>query len=622
MRQSYHRGKFRCTQKVVSDGMRILRFALVITAVCSAAGTGLAASSSGINLGGVSYYSSEQPFLDVFKTGSQWITQSNTTWDTAEEQLLQLDASGWVKTLVPAGGHPAVFNQVSVLLERQGAASSGNIYPGGQYVVLYSGTGTIQYGFDAVKNASLSIPGRDVLNVSPSAAGILITITATDSKKTGDYIRNIKVVLASNEAALNAGQVFNPTFTSRIAPFTSLRFMDWMSTNNTDQTSWTSRPIPSQAFYGTPPVTDGGTVYATGPIQTGVPAEVMVALANQNHSAPWFNMPHTATSDYITQFAALVRQQLANNLSVYVEYSNETWNYGFAQTSWMQSQGQTLWPTANVTPFEFNRSYYGMSVAKMCDIWKNAWGADASRVICVMAAQAANTWTATQSMSCPLWSGAPCSAHNVNAIAIAPYFGYDVPDGWAAQPDGGLTWLFTEITQGGLVTGGYSGGMIKQALDWVAAYIPVAQSYKLPLVAYECGQSLVNPNDAALITLYVAANRDLRMGAAYTTYLNGWQAAGGGQFNAYNDVGGFGKWGSWGALENIMDTSSPKFNALVNFIAGPPPSPTGPTVRITSPAGGASFKSSTTVGIVSPPPTVVEFRRSRLKGTARPCTHA
>jgi hypothetical protein len=235
----------------------------------------------------------------------------------------------------------------------------------------------------------------------------------------------------------------------------------------------------------------------------------MIALANQLDADPWFNMPHMATNDYITQFATLAHQQLASSRKVYVEYSNETWNYMFGQTRWVQSQGLAIWPSAR-SPFEANRSHYGMRVAEMCNSWKTAWGPDANRVVCVMASQAATTYTATQSLACPLWSGAPCSKYGINAIAIAPYFGYNVPDSWTTQSDGGLTSLFTEMMQGGLATGGYPGGMIKQALDLVESYITVANSYGLPLIAYEGGQSLINSNDAALTRLYIAANRDSR----------------------------------------------------------------------------------------------------------------
>ena len=496
----------------------------------------------GTNLAGVNYYSSEQPFLNVFLNASGWITSNAATWDTGEEQYLQLDANGWVTSLAGANGHAVNFTVVSMLLQRNFAAP---YYPSGQYVVLYDGSGTLSYSFDAVKNVALSAPGRDVINVTPSNAGILITISATQA---GNYIRNIRVVLASDEALLNSGKVFNPTFVQRFGWSGVLRFMDWMNTNGSTQSAWSARPVPSYGYYG---------------LSTGVPVEIMVALANELNAAPWFNMPAMATDDYMTQFASLVHQQLAGSQKVYVEYSNETWNYTFSQASWIQTQGLALWPSAN--PFTANRSYFGMRVAQMCDDWKAAWGPDANRVVCVLAAQAANTWTATQSLACPLWSGGPCSAHGIGAIAIAPYFGYDVPDSWTTQSDGGLDSLFTEMTQGGLAPGGYAGGMIKQAIDWVTSYVPVANSYGLPLVAYEGGQTLVNSNDAALTALYMAANNDPRMGAAYTTYLNGWKNSGGQLFVNFSDAGVYSKWGSWGVLQNIMDTNSPKYRALTNF---------------------------------------------------------
>lgn len=61
--------------------------------------------------------------------------------------------------------------------------------------------------------------------------------------------------------------------------------------------------------------------YAT--TRGGVPVEVMVGLANRVGAAPWFNMPHTATDDYTTKFAELVRDTLRPDVAVYVEFSNE-----------------------------------------------------------------------------------------------------------------------------------------------------------------------------------------------------------------------------------------------------------------------------------------------------------
>lgn len=57
---------------------------------------------------------------------------------------------------------------------------------------------------DITKNNTLSTPGRDILEVTASAAGMYIKITATDPKKTGNYIRNIKLFRADQESLIQA----------------------------------------------------------------------------------------------------------------------------------------------------------------------------------------------------------------------------------------------------------------------------------------------------------------------------------------------------------------------------------------------------------------------------------
>ena len=202
------------------------------------------------------------------------------------------------------------------------------------------------------------------------------------------------------------------------------------------------------------------------------------------------------------------------------------------------------------------------------------------------------------------------AATNVDAFAVAPYFGYPVPDTFT------LDQLFTEMMSGGLVSGGYPGGMVKQAVDWMAQNYVDAKSYGLPLVAYEGGQTLVDysHSNTTLQNLYAAANRDPRMGTAYTTYLNGWKQAGGTLFINFSDITPFDQWGYWGALENVLQTSSSKYDALINFIsnnpcwwngcttstASSPPTPTTPTPSTTDttppsvPAGLTGTAVSTT----------------------------
>jgi hypothetical protein len=311
-----------------------------------------AKSPLGINLSSVSYWSSEQPFLNIFKTGGGWITQSATTWDTLEESNIPLDNNGYPTRLdgTGANGQPVQYTSLSMLLERQ---VSPPYYPSGQYIVLYEGEGTLAYKFDATLVSSS--PGRDVINVvTPSSAGILIQLKATNP---ANYLRNVRVVHVTQEASLSNGQYFNPALLSRLASFHTLRYMDWMRTNGSTQSAWPNRPLPSKAYFGD---------------SKGVPLEIMAALSNQVQADAWFNMPHMATDDYIGQFATLAHTLLTQNQRVYVEYSNETWNSQFAQTGWLQTQGQAFWPTAQISAFEFNRNYYGMKTAQMCDIWKSA----------------------------------------------------------------------------------------------------------------------------------------------------------------------------------------------------------------------------------------------------------
>jgi hypothetical protein len=277
-------------------------------------------SSLGVGLNGIADYSTQLPFLDAFKSSRQWITQCVSgqpnckgEWDTEEYNLLNLDENGWVKSL-PSPEDAPKYTRVSTLLLRE----IPNRYPSGQYIVTYEGEGAIEYNFDGKKDEAASKPGRDIINVDATqGGGIMITITATDPKKTGNYIRNIKVVRSQDEQLYQSGEIFNPLFIEKIKKFRVLRFMDWMGTNGSEQKEWSNRPKPDSVSYA---------------YRGNVPIEVMVNLANKVQEEPWFNMPHQATDEYMTNFAKMVKDSLDPKLKVYVEYSNEVWNWSFPQS--------------------------------------------------------------------------------------------------------------------------------------------------------------------------------------------------------------------------------------------------------------------------------------------------
>ncbi|HZT03160.1 MAG TPA: hypothetical protein VFA39_12915 [Steroidobacteraceae bacterium] len=535
-------------------------------------------SPLGINLTGVTYYTPEQPFLNIFKTTGVskatpkgWFTYSRSKMDTGEEAYLQLDADGYPTTLQASSADPhQQFSAVGVLILRglpNSNAGTGLPYRPGQYVVLYDGNGTLSYGFDATLVSHSQ--GRDVINIArpTTGGGVLLLITATDPN---NHLRNIRVVKAEEEGLLSQGDLFAPQFLAMLKNFHVIRFMQWSKIDEPGGMvgAWSNRTHSTDAGWGT---------------VDGVPLEVDIQLANAVGADAWLNVPVNADADYITQMATLAHNTLSPSLKVYIEFSNEVWNSAYAQYNYAIQQGKATWPGAGVSAYTYNRDWFGMRTAQMCDIWKSVWGGDGSRVICVLGAQAANTWTATEALNCPLWKGtgnAPCAAHGIDAVAIAPYFAdFQAPAAWTSTSDGGLTNLFQELNQAALIHSSYAGADLAKISSWEAAYKAALAPYKLPFIAYEGGQTLVGfpqSNGSPVVKLYIQANRDPRMGATYTNALQQWKANGGQTYVIFNDVNAPSQYGEWGALESFMDTtkplssSPPKWQAIQNFISATP----------------------------------------------------
>lgn len=513
----------------------------------------------GTNLNGIADWSTELPFLDAFKSARSWMPQCTSTdpgcsggWST-DETVQNLDESGWV-TALPKPEDPPQYTRVSTLLFREIQGQ----YPGGRYVVLYDGEGTLEYQLDAKKVDAESQPGRDVIDVTPSDQGILLSVTATDPNGTGNYIRNIHVVPVEYESTF-ATELFNPVFLDRIRPFTVLRFMDWMATNHSKQQDWENRPKPDDATF----------------TQKGVPVEWMLALANRLGVPPWFCMPHQATDDYIENFAQLVKEQLDPALDVYVEFSNEVWNWGFEQAHYAQQQGQARWGEDKGDAF---MQWYGMRGAQMSDIWNTVFAEQRDRVISILATQTAWLGLENAVLDCPLWvaeGNAPCVEHDIDAYAITGYFSGNMMQdqnretvlAWLGESDGGFEKAIAQLQNGDLLTvnGDYDDSLPGLSTSF-AYHQKVAQDRNLRLFAYEGGQHLVFPDDEKLSTFFMDLNRRPEMRDIYIDLLDRWQAVGGEVFMNFSSIGKPSKWGSWGLLESVQQASSPKYDGVTTWI--------------------------------------------------------
>lgn len=522
------------------------------------------ASPLGTNLAGISDYSTELPFIDLFKSSRPWIPQCSQgepdcpqgEWDTQESNLLNLDKDGWIKS-IPAPEDPPKYTRVSTLL----FAGIPNRYPSGKYVVLYEGEGTIKYNFDARKDEAASRPGRDMIDVDASKGqGVLLTIYASDPQKTGNYIRNIRVLQAEDESLYQQGEIFNPIFIDKIKKFRLLRFMDWMGTNNSQQKEWSDRPLPNNVTY-----THKGNV----------PIEVMVNLANQLKTDAWFNMPHMATDEYMANFAKMVKERLDPNLKAYVEYSNEVWNFSFEQAHYALKQGKAKWGQDKGDAY---MNWYGLRTAQMCDIWKGVFADQQQRVVCVMGTQTAWRGLEEAALECPYWvaeGNKPCYQHGIDDYAITGYFSGELGtpenapkvEAWLNDPDGGFAKAVQHLKAGSSLG---KTSTLPEVYDTFKYHANVAQKRGLQLVAYEGGQHIVGvqgvENNEKLTNFFMELNRRPEMQDLYIQLLNDWKQAGGNVFVNFIDIGVPSKWGSWGSLEYRGQKGSPKYNALMDFI--------------------------------------------------------
>ncbi len=590
------------TTDTATDSTTVVAVAQTGTGAASTGGTSAAApsakrSSVALNLAPVNYYSQELPTIDVMKRAGAWLTQCSSTcgtmtggasgWDTLEEAALDLDANGWIKSLPASSDTTHKYRTVATALSANGAL------PLGRYIVRYDGSGTITYsGFT---KSSSSTAGRDVIDLT-TTGNAWMTITATNPS---NYIRNIRIYLpggacandytvyADSAAACNAttgafvpfesfpaGQIWHPQFLQDIKGFRALRFMDWNLTNSTSVTSWAGR---------TPP---GARTWSGA---SGVPIEAMLDLANMVGADAWLNVPPYADDNYAAQIGALAATHLTNGVSkVDMEYGNETWNYAFPASNWILAQAKAKWPqsiAAGVSAYTLQSSWYGERLAQVCRAAKS----NSTAVRCVLNGMAANSWSVNQSLSCPYASaelGHAC-AKDIDVVSIAPYFGYyisaaklrSVVATWYADPDGGLSKLFSEITgtdaNGVSITAplaaagsGAPAGALAAAKAWMTANKAVADSYGLPLWAYEGGQHLVLPSgdtDKTLQALLVAANRDARMGAAYDRMIADWKSVGGQTFTYFNHVGKPGVSGMWGLKETMSDSANAKWASALRM---------------------------------------------------------
>jgi hypothetical protein len=429
------------------------------------------------------------------------------------------------------------------------------------------------------KNARYK-PGEIWFKYSPGEDSVGIIIKETDPHKTGNYIRDIVVVKESNIPLYEAGVIFNPHWVTRIKDLRSVRFMDWMFTNASDQSEWSDRPNAADYTY----------------THKGVPLEIMVQLANEIGADPWFNMPHLATDEYMRNFAQYVLDTLDPKLKTHVEYSNELWNFSFLQTAWALKEAKARWGETGESPW---MQFVGMKAANMAAIWTDVYGAATSdRLTRVIGTH--TDWPGLEQpmLYAPLWlaEGADIKApvSLFDAYAVTGYFGHGLGSDekvkttleWMAQSEQAAN---DDATKQGLIGRHYKKfvsdhkydiavtlaardlkqGSLKALLTEALPYqSKVATENNMDLIMYEGGTHVVGTGDWThnddLTAFFNHLNYTSEIAEIYQILLKGWRDVGGTMFNAFVDVANASRWGSWGALRHL-DDANPRWDVLAGF---------------------------------------------------------
>lgn len=397
---------------------------------------------------------------------------------------VRTDDFGWPTSMVLTDGSRAdsLMAGVANALEVPGA------FPDGTYRVLFEGSGEIV--FHGANVVAQPTPGEILIEYSGSTA-LNVSIVDTDPEQTGDYLRNIRILVPG----ATDGQLFTQEYLDYLRTFAAIRPMHFWGEQLIygPRIAWEMRKTQEYSHWG-------GAL--------GAPYEVAIDLANQSHSDLWVNLPIAASDDWASNLAQLTLAELDPDRRLYVELGNEIWNRAEPYSAGFEyalEQARARWPGVAGTVQHYSRgdevhdvmlafSWQGARTVELGTIFREVWGDESDRLVVVLAGQigaSAPYWNpSTYLLESPVWvgeEGAAPAGEQVDAFAVAPYVG-DLPGPFAFSRESAESFLSDAITsvrgEGKWADISEEPG-IRYLIRWDRQ---LAARYGLPLVAYEGGQ--------------------------------------------------------------------------------------------------------------------------------------
>jgi hypothetical protein len=300
----------------------------------------------GMNVGAGSTWNIGRPFIDLVLIGcgpafaldadGKSIEERNEKTGKTGPKEAPVDAHGWPTTDFyfkgpynqPADGfagrrHLLTFTG-KAQVDFSGGKGAGKGGKNAQAIPADAKTGDPAFvdGYDAVTNRSRYYLVSDAEGGLGAIAAAFHKTRRTPDAPEGSGVTDLHLLMPGY-TGYDPLHPFTREELDLIGQGRVLRFMDWGKTNAGLLEHWADRVLPGPRIGG-----DAVQAY-----------EHMVALCNETGSDMWVNIPGQADEELIRKLAKLIKDGsevdgrrwpgLRPDLNVYVEYSNECWNFGF-----------------------------------------------------------------------------------------------------------------------------------------------------------------------------------------------------------------------------------------------------------------------------------------------------
>lgn len=455
----------------------------------------------GINVTGAAYWSRERSFMNLMAGGE---------WQVPEQGYKRFDearlASDGLPTELMAGESvttrmtPPTDTWTRDVRVRCTWAGDGDVY------VAFSGPVT-----KGANSIEFTYAKGGVANLGISR------ISATNRLRDVDC----------READQPRQKLFEDRFVASLKPFKVVRFLDWQGINSNQGGKWANRALPTHLFQSS---------------AKGVAVEHIVALAKQGGFEPWVLMPWQADADYVTRFAQYVHDNLPDR-TVYVEMSNEVWNFQFQAAQQAMQEGIDLKLAADAggdTNIARWRRY-AQRTTEVMKIWTKVYADRPNKLVRVLSGQ--SVWQQSNEVALSFQD----TAQWIDAFATAPYFslatGQPIPTGDAPTP-AQMDEMFVSIDK-----------HIAEQVEHMKKNKAIADKFGKRYITYEAGQHLTSKTRGDAVGI---VNRDPRMGAAYRKYIAAWRSVSPDLMTLYASTSATGEGGAWGLTEYVGQTGAPK----------------------------------------------------------------